>query len=129
METLLEVLLEVLGEFLLEFLLQLIVEFGVRALLAPLRATVGATLRWPLLALVGAGCGGLSLLVAPHAFLATPLLRVVNLVVSPVLAGAAVAWLGATRARRGRDLMPLDRFGGGFALALAFALVRFAYAH
>jgi hypothetical protein len=127
MEALLEILLEAAGELLFELVLQLVFELGARVLLAPFR-TFAASLRTPWFALAGAAAGAVSLAVAPHAWLARPWLRVANLVLSPLLAGGAVAALGAFRARRGLVVLPLDRFVGGFAFALAFALVRFAFA-
>lgn len=128
METILEVVLEVLGEFLFEVVLQLVFELGVRALLAPVRASLAASMRWPWLTVFGAVAGGASLVVAPHAFLASPAFRLANLLVSPLVAGAAMAALGALRVRRGQVLLPFDRFVSGFAFAFAFAAVRWAFA-
>lgn len=127
METILEVVLEVLGEFLFEVVLQLLFELGIRALLAPLRASVAASMRWPWLTLAGALAGAGSLLVAPHAFLTSAALRLANVVVSPLVAGAAIAAFGALRVRRGLVVLPIDRFVGGYAFALAFAVVRWVF--
>jgi hypothetical protein len=128
MEALLEFLLEIAGEFFFELVVQLLFEFGARVLLAPFRS-VAVSLRAPWLAIAGAIAGALSLALAPHALFERPWLRVANLLVTPLLAGVAVAALGAFRARRGLVVLPFDRFRGGFAFALAFAGVRFVFAH
>jgi hypothetical protein len=124
MEALLEIVLEIAGELLFELVVQLLFEFGARVLLAPFRS-LAVSLRAPWLALAGAAAGALSLAVVPHAVFERPWLRVANLLVTPLIAGGAVAALGAFRARRGLVVLPFDRFLGGFAFALAFALVRF----
>ena len=127
MDALFELIVEILGEFLIEVVLQLLFELGARALLAPLRASLAASMRWPWLAALGALAGGLSLLVAPHAFLSSAALRLANVVVSPLVAGAAIASLGALRVRRGLVVLPFDRFFSGYAFAFAFAVVHWAF--
>ncbi len=127
MEALLEFLLEIAGELLLELVLQLLFEFGVRVVVAPFRA-FSSRMRAPWLAVCGAASGAASLLVSRELLIASPALRALNLVVSPLVAGGAVALLGAFRARRGLVVLPFDRFLGGAAFAFAFALVRFAFA-
>jgi hypothetical protein len=128
MDFLIELLFEFLGELFFEFALQALAELGARMLLASLGSRASSLLRLPGLALLGAALGGTTLLVFPSRLFATQALRVANLVITPVLLGALMAMLGARRIRRGLMVLPIDRFVGGFAFALAFAIVRFVFA-
>ena len=94
MEIIAELLLSMLG-FLAEIGLQIVfdvfAEFGFRALREPLR---GAKTTNPALATIGyaifgAAAGGLSRLLFPGSFIASRPARIANLVVTPVVAGAA----------------------------------------
>lgn len=133
MEILAELLFSLLGflaEIGLQILLEVIAEFGFRIVREPLR---GARIESPALAalghaLFGAGAGALSLLVFPHSFIASRAMRIANLLVTPVVAGAAMALLGAWRRRRGDELMRLDRFAYGMVFAFAMSAVRFVFA-
>ena len=53
--------------------------------------------------------------------------RVVNLVVTPVVAGAAMSAFGAWRRKRGEELLRLDRFAYAMVFAFAMAVVRFVF--
>jgi hypothetical protein len=128
MDFLFEVFFEFLGEFALEFVLQALAELGARMVLASLGSRASSVLRVPGLALLGAALGGATLLMLPNRLLASHALRVANLLLTPVLVGALMAMLGAHRFRRGLVVLPIDRFVGGFAFALAFAIVRFVCA-
>jgi hypothetical protein len=121
--------LQLLGEVLIQALAELGVELGLRSIREPFRKRVIN----PVLAglgylLLGAGVGGLSLLVFPSSFVAGRAARIVSLVVTPLLAGALMGALGAWRRRREQELIRMDRFGYAFAFALGMALVRFVWA-
>lgn len=81
-----------------------------------------------LFAVFGAICGGVSLIFKPNLILPTLGLRVANLVVSPLLAGA-LSYLFAAYVWAARGASPRHHFWRGFCFALLFGLVRFAYAH
>jgi len=49
-------------------------------------------------------------------------------IVTPIVAGAAMAVIGSLRRRRGLRLVRLDRFGYAYVFALVMALVRFHWA-
>ncbi len=133
MEILAELLFSVLlwlAELALQIALEILAEFGVRVLREPFRparevspwiAALGYTL-------YGGAVGGLSLLVFPLAFLSNPWARAANLVLTPLVAGATMALLGAWRRRRGQDLVRLDRFSYGVLFALALGGVRHLFA-
>ena len=79
-------------------------------------------------AVFGAICGGLSLIFAPKLILATLGLRLLNLVAAPLVAGG-LSYLVAAYVWSARGQSPRHHFWRGFCFALAFGLVRFAYAH
>ena len=79
-------------------------------------------------AVFGGICGGLSLIFAPKLILPKLGLRLVNLIVSPLIAGG-LSYLVARYVWTARGQSPQHHFRRGFCFALAFGLVRFAYAH
>ena len=118
----------------MEFLVELLLQIGIEVLAEFCLRAVGATLqsenaRGPLFAalgysILGACCGGLSLLVFPAAFLPAGGARVVHLMVSPVLAGGLMALVGRRRRRVGKSTIRFETFGYGYVFALAFAVTR-----
>ena len=80
-----------------------------------------------LFATFGAICGGISLIFAPNLLLPNVGLRIANLVVAPLLAGG-LSYLVATFVWAPRGQSAGHHFWRGFWFALAFGLVRFAYA-
>lgn len=121
------VILEILFEFLFQVLIEIAVEIGLhnrkglRRELHPVVSVLGY-------AVAGAVLGGLSLVVFPQLFLSHPYAQFAHLAVTPVLAGVVMGLLGAWRARRGSELVRLDRFAYGYVFALAFALARHGFA-
>lgn len=79
-------------------------------------------------ALFGAACGGLSLLLVPKLILPTLGLRIANLIVAPLAAGA-LSYLVARHVWAAGQWPPRHHFWRGLWFALAFGLVRFAYVH
>ncbi len=61
----------------------------------------------------------------PSLMISSHPLRIVNLIVTPVLSGAAMAAIGQWRRRRDLSLIGLDRFVYGYLFAMAMAIVRF----
>ena len=127
MEFIFELLFELLGELLLQIAFELLAEFGWRGLGAPFRKSAHPLVAGVGYAVFGAIAGGLSLWVFPNLFIASHLGRVANVVVTPILAGAAMAMLGAWRRRRDQSTVLLDRFAYAFIFAMAMALVRFRF--
>jgi hypothetical protein len=133
-EILLEILfavLEVVGELLLQVFAEALFEFGLQCLgevfrrpktLHPVPAAIGY-------AMLGATAGAISLTVLPHRLIGTAWLRIVNLVVTPLIAGAVMAAIGAWRRKRDQELIRLDRFAYGYVFALAMAVVRIVWGH
>jgi hypothetical protein len=118
---------EFIAQFIGELLIQGLMEIGFRSLADvfkkkrnPIFSAIGCIL-W------GAIAGGISLAVFPASFIARSDLKLLNLL-TPVLVGALMVLLGRLRARKGRDLVELDRFGYAFLFALTMSLVRFLWA-
>jgi xanthine/uracil permease len=123
----LEVALQFFFEVLLQIVLEALVEFGLHAVREPFRKQphpAAATVGYLFLGLV---VGSVSLVLVPHSF-AQGAWRLISLAVGPVVGGLAMVALGAWRAKRGQDLVRLDRFLYGYLFAVAFTLVRFQFA-
>lgn len=132
MEILAELLLAILGgllEGLLEFAFSLPVNLGFHSLK---EITVDREDRNPILAGVGYGllgsiAGGLSLLIFPNALARSESFHGINLLISPVLAGLAMAGFGWLLERSGNRRLRFDSFVYGFVFAFPMALVRFYF--
>lgn len=128
MEFLFELLFEIFGEFILQFVFEALSELGLHFFRRPSqREPMRPWLAVAGYVLLGLACGALSLWIFPGFFVASHVGRVINLIATPILAGAAMAALGAWRRRRGEELLRLDRFAYGYAFALAMAAVRFSF--
>lgn len=128
MELFFEIVFQFLGELLIQLVVELFAEMGMRSLgqvfakkPSPRLALAGYTL-WGVLA------GGVSLIVFPHSTIRAPGLRLVNLLVTPVLAGVAMMLLGRLREKKGQPLVRLDRFGYAFLFAFTMSLMRYNWA-
>ena len=122
-----EVLFQVIAEIVLQVVLELLFELGLRRVgeivarpKRPWLAAIGY-------ALLGSIAGGISLLLFPAHLLQTPTARIVNLLLTPLAAGAAMVALGRWRQRKGQRLIRLDRFAYGYLFALAMAIVRLVF--
>lgn len=128
MEFIFELLFEIFGELLLQLAWELLAELGLRAIgrrdatkpLHPLAGGIGY-------ALLGGIAGALSLWWFPNLFIASHAGRIANVLVTPLLAGGAMAALGAWRRRRDQHTVLIDRFAYAFIFAFAMALVRLRF--
>jgi hypothetical protein len=123
----LEVVIEIVGELLIQVVFEVLAEFGLHSVKETSRKRPNPTLAVFGYVLLGAAAGGVSLLLAPTSLVPEEW-RVANLVLVPLIAGAAMVGLGAWRAKRGQSLVRLDRFVYGYLFALALAAVRFQFA-
>jgi hypothetical protein len=135
---------EVLGfilEFFLEVLLQFLFEEGIatasrvlrRFRFIPfLRITLGRA-NPPLtilkFTLLGVGLGFLSVFLFPHPLVHPSRLHGISLLISPVMTGFVMGYIGRLVRRRGTTPMQNESFAYGFTFAFAFALVRFFMVH
>jgi hypothetical protein len=132
MEIIFELLLglaQVVAELLLQFVFELLGGILISSLREPFRRPepVHPVLAAFGYALLGGIAGIISLWLFPSVLIEKEWLRIVNLIVTPLAAGAAMAALGAWRRRRDKPVIRLDRFGYGFLFALAMSGVRFAW--
>ena len=127
MEFIFELLFEIFGELLLQIVFELLAEFGWRSLQQPFKQAPNPLLAGVGYALFGAVAGGLSLWWFPNLFIASPVGRIANVIVTPILSGAAMAALGAWRRRRDQPTVLLDRFAYAFIFAMSMALVRLRF--
>jgi hypothetical protein len=125
---LLELLFEFFAEFLLQIIVELLAEIGLRSATEPFRKPPNPWLAAIGYAIFGATAGGISLFVLPESLVQEETWRLINLAVTPVLAGLAMAAMGAWRARRGQQTLRIDRFSYGYLFALCMAIVRFHFA-
>lgn len=134
MEILAEILLQVLlffGEILLQVVFELIGELLGRTVSAPFqrKEPVHPALAALGYAAFGAGAGALSLWVFPALFVPAGWMRIANLVLAPIAAGAVMAGIGALRRKKEQRVIRLNSFAYGFLFAFAMALVRFYWGH
>lgn len=129
LEALLGALFQFLGELALQVIGEILVEIGLHSIKEPFRGSPNSWLAAVGYAMFGAGFGGLSLLVMPSHFVASPALRLLNLAVTPVGAGLCMTLVGRLRARRGEALLRIDRFAYGYLFAFTIALIRLVWAH
>jgi hypothetical protein len=120
--------IQFLADILLQVFAEVVAEFGLEAIREAIRPSrpgqpVFAALGYVLL---GALFALLSLWPLPDSFSHHTWLRIVNLLISPAVAGLAMVALGRWRIQRGQGGIYLHRFGYGFLFAFTFALVRFA---
>ena len=120
-------LFELFAEFLLEVALgalagllsRLLRRFSVSVRRGnPVTATVVFTL-------VGVAFGFLTVWMFPHPLVHPSRFHGISLLISPLLTGLVMAWIGRAWRRRGRASVRIESFGYGFTFALAMALVRF----
>jgi len=123
----LEFIFEILGEFLLQAVGEALLEIGLHSLAEPFRRAPNPWLAALGYLLFGALLGGLSLLVFPVYLVPAPW-RMVNLFLTPFAVGGLMVAMGHWRARRGQEVLRIDRFLYGFLFAAALALVRYVFA-
>lgn len=126
MEIILEFVLQAFFEFLLQIVGEVLFELGWRGVAEvfkrkPRQNPALAFIGYALLGLI---MGGLSLLFFPEHFIRDRSLRLVNLVITPCLAGFCMSALGAWRQNRGLSTIRLDSFSYGFIFAFGMALIR-----
>jgi len=131
MEVIFEILFELVGEILLQVVFEALASAGIHLVRAG-KSAAKARSPWMIAigyALFGAIAGGISLWVMPDSFLRQHWLRIAYLVVVPLLVGALFAAIARWRDKRGLTILTIDRFSCGWLFALAFAGIRYAFAH
>ncbi|HEY8880824.1 MAG TPA: hypothetical protein VIN03_24850 [Roseateles sp.] len=127
-ECILEILLELLLELIFQVFGELLVELGLHSLAEPFRKQPNIWVAVLGYLLLGGIVGAASVWLVPQHLTRDGWPRLVNLVVTPVLAGFAMSLIGLWRARRGDPVLRIDRFACGYLFALTVAVVRFNFA-
>ncbi|MDQ8181967.1 hypothetical protein [Pelagicoccus sp. SDUM812005] len=122
----LELFLEVIAEIFLQVVVEILADCGIhvfkrKPVQNPIPAAIGYFL-------FGCLAGGLSLLIFEGSFISDPRLKIANLILAPLVAGLAMAWIGKRRRRGGKDSVRIERFCYGFLFAFGVALIRFVWA-
>lgn len=117
-------LAELLFEFVIQFVLEILVEIGAHTVKRD-RGPIHPALAAAGYIFLGGLLGWVSYLIFPQHLISHPYARIANLAITPIAVGLALGALGAWRAKRGTELVRLDKFAYGYAFALAFALARF----
>lgn len=126
MELILEVILQFVGELLLQIIGEALFELGLHSIAEAIKRplTGNAWLASLGYVLMGSIAGGISLLIFPASIIHSAAIRWVNLLLTPIFAGMAMVAIGSWRARRGQELVRINRFAYGFLFALSMALIR-----
>jgi len=75
--------------------------------------------------LLGLALSFVSILVLPQPLVRPSKFHGISLLISPVVTGLFMGFIGRTVRRRGRTPVQIESFAYGFTFALAFALIRF----
>ena len=135
MEDLLLAFLEPLFELLAEFLLELAFGLFLSFLWRKVRAArwksrrISLWLILPFLGVVGASVGWISILIIPSPIFHPGRVHGLSLIISHLLTGMAMAFIGSNLKRRKEMPASLESFSGGCSFALGMALIRFLNAH
>jgi hypothetical protein len=123
-----EPLVEIILELILQLLGEVLIEFGLQSAAKPSKRQPNPWVAGFGYLMLGATLGGLCLLLL-RGHLVGPAWRVVNLAITPVVAGLCMTAIGAWRAKRGDPVLRIDRFAYAYLFALSFALIRFWFAN
>lgn len=127
MELIFEFIFRILGELLLQIIIEVLVELGFHGVRSTFQNRRN---RNPLLAFIGYAMfggiiGALSLLIVSHQLIESKTFALLNLFITPVIAGLLMSYMGYLRKRRGKAVVRLDSFIYGFTFAFTMALVRY----
>jgi hypothetical protein len=123
-----EILVEIFFEFFLQLVLEVLFEFGLQAVAEPFQKKPNPLLAALGYVVIGGALGALTLWPFPDSMVRAPILRWVNLALTPVLVGFAMVLLGIWRRKHDQLELRINRFSYGFLFAFSVALVRFTWA-
>lgn len=116
-----EIVFELLAELVLEIAAEILVELGIHSAEHKQKPRPWLTLIG--YGIIGALIGGISLLIFPEHFIRSEGLQILNLVLTPILAGGMICLLDRQRGRHTSSSWHF-RFLCGFIFAFSMALVR-----
>jgi len=133
MEELLGFILDIFFDFFAEvffqFVVQVFFDLIIRVFLEKFgNKRIGNSIIAALVYLVlGSLSGGLSLVFFPHPLVHPSRYHGISLLVSPVITGLVMAFVGAQLRRRDREVIRIESFWYGFTFAFGMALIRFIF--
>jgi hypothetical protein len=117
----LELLLQFAGEFVIDLILRAVAEgFETSGAPKPVRASL-------CYAFLGSVAGGLSVFIFPHPLVHPSRIHGISLIVSPIVTGLLMSFIGSTLRRKGKKVVQIESFWYGFSFALGMAVVRYLY--
>jgi len=125
-----EILFELLAQLVLEIFVQGIFELGGRGIVAIFRKD-SATNPWLAICgylVMGAISGAISVWVFPMHLLASPVMQILNLAITPIVLGFIFEAMGRWRSNQDKPRYSVDRFSYGFTFALTMGLIRYFFA-
>lgn len=135
MEIILELLVQIIFEAALPAITELLFEFGLRSFVEPINiesleshAKHNPILTAFVYLLFGVAIGALSLLVFPQRIVRNDGFHGINLLITPLVAGLAIARVRWLYQPQGKRFLRLDAFSYGFIFAFGTSLIRFVYA-
>jgi hypothetical protein len=126
-------LLSMIAEVLFEVFLQILMEFLTALLLRGTRSVFSAFVRLNLpisvigSAILGLVAGVLSLYVFPHTLFHPSRIHGISLLISPLLTGLFMWWVGKSLKMQGKRPVQIESFACGFVFALGMALIRYLH--
>jgi hypothetical protein len=124
-----ELIFGILAEVVLQIAAEVLFELGFYSLAEalnrkrprnPLLASIGYLL-W------GGIIGMITIIFFPELMIKNPTIRILNLIVSPAIAGLAMSAIGSWRKKKGQDVLRIDSFLYGALFAFGLALARLLY--
>lgn len=128
-----EIIFEIIFQFIAEIFLQIFAEglfelgfhslaeaLGKKRSRNPILAAIGYLL-W------GGIIGAASLFIFPTLMIKSPAFRIINLIITPIIAGLFMSLMGSWRIKKGQDLLRIDSFIYGALFAFGLAIVRFLW--
>ncbi|MGB4812714.1 MAG: hypothetical protein WBP13_09605 [Methylophilaceae bacterium] len=123
-----EIILQIFFEFLIQIIGEILFEFGLHSFGEPFRRQPNPWLAALGYVLIGAVIGGISVIIFPNHLVHLKTYQLVNLIVTPIIAGVCMAAIGAWRVRHGQTFFRIDQFAYGYLFALVIAVIRFLFA-
>ena len=122
-------LFELFGELIIQLIGEAIAEIIGHSIKEPFRRT-GPVRPW--LAMLGYSifgilAGAVSLWIQPELFIKAGWLRTANLILTPVISGLMMAWIGNWRRNHQWEVIRLESFAYGFCFACSMALIRYFF--
>ncbi len=129
MELIFEFVFSIFGELLLQIIVEVLVDLGFNGVASTFQNRKN---RSPILAFIGycilgGLAGALSLWIVSYQVIESEVFALLNLFITPIVAGLLMSYFGYLRKRKGKDIIRLDSFVYGFTFAFAMALVRYYF--